>query len=579
VQLKRRLTRIGRELTRTSPAQRLLYGLALALFAYGIHWGLPGNESWAPDAVSPRGVGLLAIAETFRQGHFHIYPPLHMALLTVMTAPITLVTLLKVGFTNAIAHPELFEQAQTKRWAMTGIELVARIVSLAMALGLLRNVALLFGGHLRGKRARDLHALFAIPLVLSVAPLSYYAKVGNLDVPALFWASAALVSLRHERLVQFTAYAAIATLTKDQAIGLLLLPFVGYALVSSRVHGPAFWRGRLSDVKAAATFGAGVFGYVLVSGALVNPTGFVARIQLLFGPASRSWSPYPRTASGTQALLLDVARELGAASSYGLMLVATLSALLVIFGFLPQRTELGGKTAERKRRLRVCIPFLAATSFFLAFTLGARRTEARFLLPIAVFLAPYASCVFVDTRLSIQKHLLGPRGLALGLLLLPGIVKNVSVGATMSADARYVIEAKLKELPTGATLTAIGGPKFLPRFPGHLHTTIPSTDPNGTPPYLDHAARSTKPLPETDSRYILLSAEFAHLPVGDANVPYGVKEYADPASQKFLRSLTLDELPYRRIAVVECRLTWPLECVKIHGSLGEGLWLFERVPQ
>jgi hypothetical protein len=569
------VVRLLRTFARVPLLQRWLYLASTALFLFGIHWGLPGNESWAPDAVSPRGVGLLAIAETFRTGHFHIYPPAHMALLTLLTSPITVSTLFKVGVVNAMTHPEVFEQIQTSKWAMTSIEIIARLVSVLMALGLVRNVAILFGGNLDGRRMRNLRSPMVIVLCISIAPLSYYAKVGNLDVPALFWASAALVSLRLERLRRFAIFAVISALTKDQAAGLLFLPLGAYVVVCCKRHGFAFWRSKLSDLQALKTVLLSVLGYGLLSGAIINPSGFRARLHLLFGPASQSWSPFPHTGAGTRALLLSIVQQLGGSSSFGLMLIALVSALLVAGGVLPARVRSQSVT---KGRLRLVMPLLAALSFFLLFTLGARRSEARFLLPIAVFLAPYASYLLVDARLSLRQHALGLRGVALATMTLPGLLLAISVGATMVSDARYTMEKELAGLPSGATLTAIGGPKFLPRFPAHLRTVVPSTDPRAASPYLDHATRSFAPLSELNSRYVLLSAEFAHLSIGSGEVPFGVTEYTDSASQSFLQDLTQGMLPYRMIAHAECTLPWPLTCVEIHGSLGGNLWLYEREP-
>jgi hypothetical protein len=462
-----RLQRLQRAIARVPLSQRWLYLASAALFLFGINWGLPGNESWAPDAVSPRAVGLLAIAETFQTGHFHIYPPAQMALLTLLTAPITLNTLFTVGIDKALTHPEAFEAVQTGRWAMTSIEIVARLVSTLMALGLVRNVAILFGGNLEGRHLRNLRSPMVIVMCISIAPLSYYAKVGNLDVPALFWASAALVSLRLERLKRFAACAVMAALTKDQAVGLLCLPLSFYVVVCLRRHGFAFWRGRLRDGQAVATVLLSVLGYGLLSGAIVNPSGFRTRIQLLLGPASQSWSPYAHTGAGTRALLLDIARNLGSSSSFGLMLIASVSGALVVSNVLPRSLRVPAARLSAKGRLRLALPLLAAGSFFLLFTLGARRTEARFLLPIAVFLFPYASYSLVDARLSLRQHAFGLRGMALGVMTLPGLLLAISVGASMVSDARYAMEKELARLPAGATLTAIGGPKFLPRFPAH----------------------------------------------------------------------------------------------------------------
>jgi len=75
--------------------------LAVLFALVGVTWGLPGSDTWAEDAMSPRTCGLFAIAETYRPGHFHVYPPLHVALLTLTSLPWELGTIFRVGFDRA----------------------------------------------------------------------------------------------------------------------------------------------------------------------------------------------------------------------------------------------------------------------------------------------------------------------------------------------------------------------------------------------------------------------------------------------------------------------------------------------
>src|SRR5271154_5904052 len=65
--------------------------------AVGSGWGLPGSDSWAADSISPRSCGLGAIVETYAPGHFHTYPPLHMALLSVLSVPWMALAAMRVG--------------------------------------------------------------------------------------------------------------------------------------------------------------------------------------------------------------------------------------------------------------------------------------------------------------------------------------------------------------------------------------------------------------------------------------------------------------------------------------------------
>ena len=109
----------------------VLVATALAI-AVGFTWGLPGSHAWAADSISPRSCGLGAIVETYRPGHFHTYPPLHMALLTLLSLPWMGIAAASVG-----TAPDALEAELIKPLYMTGIEVSARLVSAAMALGVI----------------------------------------------------------------------------------------------------------------------------------------------------------------------------------------------------------------------------------------------------------------------------------------------------------------------------------------------------------------------------------------------------------------------------------------------------------
>src|SRR5271154_3812645 len=83
----------------------------------GLGWGLPGPDTWCADSISPRSVGLGAIVETYRPGHFHTYPPLHTGLLTVLSLPWMALAYSRVGSNIDALASELL-----KPLYMTGIE-------------------------------------------------------------------------------------------------------------------------------------------------------------------------------------------------------------------------------------------------------------------------------------------------------------------------------------------------------------------------------------------------------------------------------------------------------------------------
>src|SRR5687767_14944759 len=69
----------------------LLAGLVRVV---GIGWGLPASDGWDNDGIAPRDF-LAGIVETFTPGHYFTYPPVHLVLLAILTAPITIVALVR----------------------------------------------------------------------------------------------------------------------------------------------------------------------------------------------------------------------------------------------------------------------------------------------------------------------------------------------------------------------------------------------------------------------------------------------------------------------------------------------------
>ena len=105
---------------------------AAALRITGLFWGLPAADGWDNDGFAPRNF-LTALALTYTPGSYFTYPPLHAFLLAVLTLPGILIALFNVpAFTQADVIAEF-----TKPAYMTFFAVVARLVSVAMSLGII----------------------------------------------------------------------------------------------------------------------------------------------------------------------------------------------------------------------------------------------------------------------------------------------------------------------------------------------------------------------------------------------------------------------------------------------------------
>lgn len=531
----------------------------LALFVVaclvGITWGLPGSESWAADAVSPRAVGLFALAETYWPGHFFRYPPLHVLLLTVLSSPWMGTTVLRVG-----TDPTVLGAALLQRPIMTGIEGTARLVAVVMGAGIVLHT-MAFWSRVAGPRVGNLAGL----VVALVAPLVFYAHTGNLEVPYLFWTTWALGEVQRvfageAREKRAVVLATLAVLTKDQAAGFFLF-VVPWMLLHVARRAPRPSAPRAAGGRAAlSALSAGVLVYLLLSGALVNPSGMRQRVAFLLGPASADWSLYPATASGYLGL--------------------TKAALLAIPQFtswpLAALAVLGVGLAITSRPRPAWVPALAALSFTLAFTLGARRTEDRFLLPLAVLLLPYAA-------LPLDALLRRGVGRVLAVLaFVPAFVGVAEVDGSFLRDARFAVEELLASLPPGTVVEVYGGPKFLPRVPPIVHGARVGTDPLEARALIPGLAEIVDPAMDVESRrprYVVLSTEMSNEGRRVPQAPrFGVHAYQDEASARFFAALLDGTVPYRMVLRARCSLPWGLTCRRIHDSIGGEVWVYERVP-
>jgi hypothetical protein len=543
------------------PAERVvLGGFALAV-AVGFTWGLPGSNTWAVDSISPRSCGLGAIVETYWPGHFHTYPPLHMALLTVLSLPWIGLAALRAGTGREGLGLELI-----KPLYMTGIEASARLLAGAMA------IAIVYGTIRWWTRIETRAAGIGAGVVVAAnATLVYYAHTGNLEVPYLFWTTWAMVEMDRvlsgeprERPAILCALAAV--LSKDQAVA--LLPPLAIALVV----GP--WASRGESPLRRRLVSSSLLGlslYALLSGALLNPVGFRRRVAFLLGPASQTWAGYPRGLDGDLALARDALRVLPHFTSWPVAVASVLGVLVV------------ATTTRGTVRLRALQPLLAALSFTLLFAVVARRSEDRFLLPQTLFLLPYSSVVFSRAwqRLPRARIAVGALAAASVVLALRGVA---SLDGTLLVDSRYEVERFLAGLPASTRVEVLGTTLFLPRLPSSLDAVRPGTEPvadrQAIPGVTELVDPAMDPRPRAPDFIVLATSLSMALvtepPPPPSQRPYGSTAYHDDVSHRLFRELFDGSLGYRRSLVARCQLPWPLECRDVHDATGREVWVYSR---
>ena len=410
--------------------------LCAALHAWPLDWGLPSEHGWAPDELTPSAV-LDALGQRFSGGWYAKYPPFHYAILSAAYAP----WLSRAP--DARRHHVLFR--------------VGRVVSLVMAAG---TVVLVY---LCGRELFDhLPALFAALVAGLSAPLAYYAKVANLDLPYVFWFSAALLAFvrllkGHQpgHYVALAACAAAAIATKDQAYGLFVLtaPFVVWALHRHRhaTGAPLSAWATLRDPRLALAAATAAGGLIVLDNIWLNPRGFAAHIELITGAASRDFRMFDRSAAGLAALASSTMR--GLVFTLGAPAAAAAAAGLVLAVM---------RWRENRLLLATLVPVV---SYWLCFVAVVLYLYDRFLLPIAVVAALFAGKALAEA-LARRGPTLLPLAAA-GAVVVSSALRALSVDVLLARDSRYAVEDWLRtHAAPPAVVAAVGPLEYLPRLDG-----------------------------------------------------------------------------------------------------------------
>jgi hypothetical protein len=501
----------------------------------------------------------------------------HLVLLAILTLPVTIPALAAVHSTAPDEVVRQIIQVPT----MTAIAVVARLVSLFMAAGVVWAMARI-AGELWGRRAA---VLVAVASGLDAA-LVYYAHVTNLEVPYLFWASLALLVLvraivRQEprRLRACAALGALAIGCKDQAAGLFLLG--APAVVALWVTGSPWARRHRGQVlrEAAIALGVALAVFLVADEVVLNPTGFAARVHFLLGPASKDHGEYSADAAGRLAVLEDLVRHL----SLGYPLVVAPLAALGLAVASRARTD-----AERDRRPAALAPLLFALSFTLCINETALRTEHRFILPQLVAFGLYAG-LGVERLLAWPS---APAGVwatrAAAVVAFGGsLFQAAAVDAALLQDPRYAAEACLRDrVRPGDSIETYGLNVYLPRFPEGAHVERVGPEPvrgRSPLPGLVEVQDDFDRLDERKPRWVVVSFAWVARYLGDANpvtvdgrlVPRSQRIAEDDPARPFFRSLLDGKRGYRVACFAEWKsAVWPR--VDIHASTGLPVWVLER---
>ena len=440
-----------------SPLLVWIVGGSAVLNVVGIWWGL-GGGGWVPIELTPATV-LGGIAQHFSHGWSDAYPPVHYYILSIAEGPVFL-----LGWLGRV-------DIHRTVWPTT-LSLIGRSVSVVMAAGTL--VAIDMAGRLAFSRRAG---LFAAALFALAAPLLYYAKTANVDVPYIFWFAISLVFylrvLADGRWRDYLGLAVATTLsicTKDQAYGLyVLLPFV------------IVWQKGFNR-RAVAAGVVSIAVFALAHNLLFNMSGFRDHIGFITGPGSVSYRAFEPTLMG-RLLFLKLSARL-TELSWGWP------------GFL---ICMAGVAAAWRSYRRATIALLASSiGYYISFLNVVLYVYDRFMLPVCLVLALFGGVAFdrfLGSSRDPKRVALQPwRYAAVALVFAYTLLYTSTVDVLMLRDSRYAVERWLEA--RGGTKEMIGVnvlPNYLPRLE----------------PYITGDVQTIEDLRDARPKYFIINADYS----------------------------------------------------------------------
>ena len=531
----------------------VLHGVALS-------WGMPASDGWDVDGIAPRDI-IPGLAQTYTPGEYFTYPPLHLAILALLTLPATITGVLRTGTTSvdAVIH-ELIKPSYMTVYAMTG-----RVVSLLMSVG----IALAFAKiaeELTPPPQKNRAAVWTALLVALDAPFTYYSHATNLDVPYLFWGALSALCLvravnREEprRLRTAAIYAALAVATKDQAYAMFI---VGIPVVALAMH--TQWKSVLRELAIGGGIALGLL--LLIDGAITNPTGFKARLGFLSGSASQDFATYSKDMAGRWAVVVDSVKIF--ARHYPPVVAIPIAV--------------GLASSARSKKVAAIVPLALALSFTLCFNMVARRVEERFTLLQNLVLAIFGGIGLARIWSSFSWF---GRLAAIGLVL-PALYLAVRVDATLLQEPRYDAESYVTaHSKPGDVVEVYGLNVYLPRFDPPLVPTRVGRDPvaRRNPMYgVIEVQDDLANIERRHPRFVIANGCYfwrymdRDLSSNDGRIvpKTQMRNAKDPDATALFQGLFAGKFPYH--VAHESRITSTLfPRYEMHASLGCDVWIFE----
>lgn len=432
----------------------VLVVLGVALYLPGLRWGLPATQSWSQDTIA--GVRTLGASETWPEAWGGRYAPLHYLVLRACYEPyLRYLVRTGQGQRDPATGQVRFQPPHEQKIGV--LLLIARVVSALMAIG--AGVSLCVGAN-RWLGVDPVGAGIAGATLMISPAFSYFARLGNVDVPAMFWFSVSVVfyarllrSMSVTDAVLLGLCGSLAISTKDSTAGV----YPGMALVlwgteTAHTRGGASWF--VGAVRALCRrhwlLGLLAFAlpYLFLNGVFHNPDAYVERMKYWLGIT-------PGTIHLRQHRYANQWALCGATLYYAAGAVGWSLLALMIGSIL--------HGLRRHRRLSIVL-LVPCVTYYVIIIVPQGFVYSRFLFPPLAMIGVLTGVACVDLWRSTCCACV----LRVGVL---GAVVALTLGYTsaltceMVSDSRYRAERWFTaHVPTSQSIGAFSKPQYLPRL-------------------------------------------------------------------------------------------------------------------
>ncbi|MGD9973726.1 MAG: ArnT family glycosyltransferase [Desulfatirhabdiaceae bacterium] len=426
----------------------VLFGIlciGFLLNSHAIWWGLPlqGSVSWAPDEIFPATV-LKGMNCFFSSGWHERYPPLHYYFLSIIYLPFVLL--------HSAGWVDLFSQK-----TITLMYICGRFISVIM------GTATIYLVYRCNRELFDRRAgLYAALIATLICPVSYYAKIINLEVPYTFWFVLSLNCfipvLQYHRLRDYLAFSCCAVLsvcTKDQAYGL----YVGVPVILIFIYLKSFHddgkdgsiRRKMILQNGILSLVAAVLLFLVIHNAAFNFSGLVKHFQVITGAASQNYRMYANTPQ-------DQLRMAWQTLHHVVFSLGWPFSIMCFLGFLIPRFR-------TKQDVILIVMAIFPVTYYFSYIAVVGYTYLRYVIPMSMVLAMFGGR-FLSFLHSHEKKATTLLMHVLLVCIAAGYTyKNFIVSDMMHHDSRYAAEAWIqKNIPVSASIMGIGMINSLPRM-------------------------------------------------------------------------------------------------------------------